>query len=112
MRSKLNLSIYRGETFNYVIALKDSAGAAINLTGCTLLAQCRDKSTNAVIFTFVTTLEVPSTDGKFILNLAAASSLGLTPTNNLYYDVRLTFPSSEIVRWVKGDVTIYDTVSA
>ena len=111
MRDKLNLKIYRGETFNYVIALK-SAGVAIDLTGCTLLAQCRDKSTNAVVFTFVSTLDVPSTAGKFILNLSASASAALTPSRNLYYDVKITFPSSEIVRWVQGDVTILDTVTA
>ena len=112
MRNKLNLTIYRGETFNYVIALKDAAGTAIDLTGCTLSAQCRDKSTNAIVFTFVSFLDSPATDGKFILNITAASSLALTPTNNLYYDVKITFPSGEIVRWVKGDLTILDTVTA
>lgn len=111
MRNNLNLKIYRGETFNYVIALK-SGGVAIDLTGCTLSAQCRDKSTNAIVFTFVSTLDVPNTDGKFILNLSASSSSALTPTNNLYYDVKITFPSGEVVRWVTGSVTILDTVTA
>lgn len=111
MRNNLNLKIYRGETFNYVIALK-SGGVAIDLTGCSLSAQCRDKSTNAIVFTFVSTLDVPNTDGKFILNLSASSSQALTPTNNLYYDVKITFPSGEVVRWVTGSVTILDTVTA
>lgn len=110
MRNKLNLTIYRGETFNYVIALT-SGGVAIDLTGCTLSAQCRDKSTNNVVFTFTSSLEVPNSLGKFVLTLAASTSLALTPTNNLYYDVKITFPSTEVVRWVTGNVTILDTVT-
>jgi hypothetical protein len=111
MRNKLNIKIYRGETFNYVIALKDNSGNAIDLTGCTLLAQSRDKSTNEVVFTFTTMLDTPNTDGKLILNLGASASQSLIPTNNLFYDVKITFPSSEVVRWITGDVTILDTVS-
>jgi hypothetical protein len=111
MRNKLNIKIYRGETFNYVIAFSDSSGAAIDLTGATLSSQCKDKSTDSVVFTFVATLDTPHTAGKIILNLPASTSLALTPTKNLYYDVRITFASGEIVRWVQGDVHILDTVT-
>ena len=111
MRNKLNIKIYRGETFNYVIAFSDSSGAAIDLTGATLSSQCKDKSTDAVVFTFVATLDTPHTAGKIILNLPAATSLALTPTKNLYYDVKITFASGEVVRWVQGDVHILDTVT-
>lgn len=111
MRNRLNLKIYRGETFNYVIAFTDSNGDAIDLTGASLSSQCKDKSTDSVVFTFTANLDTPNTDGKIILNLPAATSLALTPQKNLYYDVKITFASGEIVRWVQGDVQIIDTVT-
>jgi hypothetical protein len=111
MRNKLNIKIYRGETFNYVIAFSDATGTAIDLTGATLLSQCKDKSTNADVFTFNSVLDTPYTAGKIILNLSASASQSLAPTKNLYYDLKITFASGEVVRWVQGDVHILDTVT-
>ena len=112
MWDKLNLTIYKNETFTYVLQLIDSSGDYIDLTGATIISQCRDKTTNNVVFTFVCSAEIPNTLGKFTINLSAGNSSNLTPNKNLYYDVKITFSTGEVVRWVQGDVQILDTVTS
>lgn len=111
MRDKLNITIYKNETFTYVLQLLDSTGTPIDLSGANLVSQCRDKTTNNVIFNFVCNLEAPYSQGKFTINLSAANSANLTPNKNLYYDVKMTFVTGEIIRWVQGDLQILDTVT-
>ncbi len=57
-------------------------GTAIDLTNATLTAQCRDKSSNAVLFSFVCTVTAPATNGAFSLSLGASTSATLTAQKN------------------------------
>jgi hypothetical protein len=111
-RDRYNITIYRGETLSIVVELDDATGAAINLTGATLTAQCKVKSTNTNLFSFNTAITAPATDGKFTLSLPAATSAGLTPQKGLVYDVKIAFASGDVKYWLGGDVEIVDTVTA
>ena len=111
-RDRYNITIYKGESFSLAVELDDATGAAINLTGATLTAQCKVKSTNTTLFSFTTAITSPATDGKFTLSLPAATSAGLTPQKGLVYDVKIAWAYGDTKYWLGGDVEIIDTVTA
>jgi len=111
-RDRYNITIYKGESFSLAVELDDATGAAINLTGATLTAQCKVKSTNTTLFSFNTAITAPATDGKFTLTLPAATSAGLTPQKGLVYDVKIAWAGGDTKFWLGGDVEIIDTVTA
>ena len=111
-RDRYNITIYKGESFSLAVELDDATGAAINLTGATLTAQCKVKSTNTTLFSFNTAITAPATDGKFTLSLPAATSAGLTPQKGLVYDVKIAWAGGDTKFWLGGDVEIIDTVTA
>ncbi len=69
-RDRYNITIYKNESLALAVALKDKNGTAIDLTNATLTAQCRDKSSNAVLFSFVCTVTAPATNGAFSLSIS------------------------------------------
>ena len=110
-RERYNITIHKGETFALAVALKDSTGTAIDLTNATLTSQCRDKSSNAILFSFVCTVSNPATDGKFVMSLGASSSASLTPQKALTYDVKISWTNGTVKKYLGGDVQIVDTVT-
>lgn len=111
-RERYNITIFKNETFATAIALKDKNGTAIDLTNATLTAQCRDKSSNAVLFSFVCTVSNPTTNGQFVLSLSASASSSLTAQKNAVYDVKIAWTNGTVKRYLGGDVQIVDTVTA
>ncbi len=110
-RDRYNITIYKGETLSIVVELDDVNGTAINLTGATLTAQCKVKSTNTTLFSFNTAITAPATNGVFTLSLPAATSAALTPQKGLVYDVKIAFASGDVKYWLGGEVTLIDTVT-
>lgn len=111
-RERYNITIFKNETFATAIALKDKNGTAIDLTNATLTAQCRDKSSNAVLFSFVCTVSNPATNGQFVLSLSASASSSLTAQKNAVYDVKIAWTNGTVKRYLGGDVQIVDTITA
>lgn len=111
-RDRYNITIFKNETFASAIRLTDKTGTAIDLTNATLTAQCRDKSSNAVLFSFVCTVSNPATDGRFTLSLSASASTSLTAQKNAVYDVKIAWTNGTVKRYLGGDVQIVDTVTA
>ena len=111
-RQRYNITIHKGETFALAVALKDSTGTAIDLTNATLTSECRDKSSNAVLFSFVCTVTNAATNGEFVLSLGATSSASLTPQKALTYDVKIAWTNGTVKKYLGGDVQIVDTVTA
>jgi hypothetical protein len=111
-RDKYNISLYKGESFAMSVSLKDSSGLPINLTGAVITSQCRDNSSNALLFSFVCTPSITPADGKFVLSLAASVSGQLTPQKNASYDVKIVWPSNEVKKYLSGNVQIFDTITA
>ena len=110
-RERYNITIHKGESFALAVALKDTTGTAIDLTNATLTSQCRDKSSNAILFSFVCTVSNPATDGKFVMSLGASSSASLTPQKALTYDVKISWTNGTVKKYLGGDVQIVDTVT-
>lgn len=111
MRDKHNIKIRVGETFKQVFKLVDNTDAPFDLTGATILAQCRDKQTNVLKFTFTNTIDVPATSGVFMLSISDENTASLSPQDLLKYDVKITFATGESVSWIRGDLQILERVS-
>jgi hypothetical protein len=110
-RERYNITIHKGESFALAVALKDSTGTAIDLTNATLTSQCRDKSSNAILFSFVCTVSNPTTSGQFTLSLGASTSASLTPQKALAYDVKISWTNGTVKKYLGGDVQIVDTIT-
>lgn len=111
-RDKFNLVIYRGETYSTLVSLKDNNGAAITLQNATITAQCRNKATNAAVFSFVCTIQAPASGGEFLLSVPAGTSAPLTPQKGLVYDVKISWAGGDTKYWLGGDCEIRDTVTS
>lgn len=111
-RDRYNITIYKGETFSLQVDLEDNNNTAINLTGATITAQCKVKSSNSTLFSFTTAVVAPATSGLFTLSLPAATSAGLTPQKGLVYDVKIAWAGGDTKYWLGGDCEIVDTVTA
>jgi hypothetical protein len=111
-RDRYNIVIYRGETFSTLVELKDASGAPINLTGSQIQSQCRNRTSNAVEFSFVCTIQSPASSGKFLLSLPSSSSSSITPQKNLVYDVKISWTGADTKFWLGGEVEVRDTVTA
>lgn len=112
IRDRLNISLYKGETFSMLVKLEEEGGQAISLTGATITAQCRVKATNVVLFSFTTAVVSPSSDGKFTISLPSGSTSNITPQKGLVYDVKIVWAGGDTKYWLGGDVEIYDTVTS
>lgn len=110
-RDRYNIMLFKGESFALAVALKDKNGTAIDLTNATLTSQCRDKSSNAILFSFNCTVTAPATNGQFSLSLGATTSATLTPQKNASYDVKISWANGTVKKYLGGDVTIIDTVT-
>lgn len=110
-RDRFNITIYKGETFALAVSLKDTNGSAIDLTNATLTAECRDKSSNSVLFSFVCSKSIPNTDGKFTMSLSATSSASLIAQKSLAYDVKISWTNGTVKKYLGGDVQIVDTIT-
>jgi len=111
MRDKHNIKIRVGETFKQVFKLVDNTDTPFDLTGATILAQCRDKQTNVLKFTFTNTIDVPATSGVFMLSISDENTATLSPQDLLKYDVKINFATGESVSWIRGDLQILERVS-
>lgn len=111
-RDRYNITIYKGETFSLQVDLKDNNENPISLTGATITATCKIKSTNTSLFNFTTAIISPASSGLFTLSLAAAGSASLTPQKGLVYDVKIVWAGGDTKYWLGGECEIVDTVTA
>lgn len=111
-RDRFNITLYKGETFSMQVELNNAAGSAIDLTGATITAQCKVKSTNSTLFSFTAAVLSPATDGKYTLSIPAATTANLTPQKGLIYDCKIAFTGGDVKYWLGGDVELIDTVTA
>jgi len=110
-RDRYNITLFKGESFALAVKVTDKNGTAIDLTNATLTAQCRDKSTNAILFSFSCSVTNPATNGQFTMVLSAGTSAALTPQKNAAYDVKIAWTNGTVKKYLSGDVQIIDTVT-
>lgn len=108
MAIKANLFIDQGATYATQLALTDTDGTAVNLTGYTAAAQMRKHYTSSNAVSFNTTISAES--GSVTLALSANATANLT-AGRYVYDVELTDSLGRISRIVEGIVTISPNVT-
>ena len=107
-----NFNVEQGSTFSISIQMKDSAGAAIDLTGYQGRGQVRYKAQDsAAAASFTVTVPDPSA-GLVLVELTAAQSAGIVLTGDsyadkstLYYDIEL-YMGEIVKRVLQGTLTM------
>ena len=105
-----NIIIERGIYFEEQFTLKDDSGTAINLTGYEFKAEIHKKGNSKVERAFSTGL-VNASEGKMKIYISGAQTGDLTP-GHLEYDLVAKDSADKIRRYVKGEVTVHDTISS
>ena len=119
MPGKLNLKIYKGETFRHTLKWQDASELPINLTGYTARLHVRKKIDDVATVLELTTenggisFNNPATDGVIKLHIKAVDTAALTWSDGVY-DLELVIvvdTIEEVTRLVEGKITVYKEVT-
>lgn len=113
-----NLSIYKGDSYEFSFRLRARAGDGtpgdyVDLTGCTAKAQIRqteDSSTTIAEFT----TEIPTQNGDDLGRVRLSLTSGQTSASNFTggkWDVQLTWPDGSVKTYLAGTVTVTKEVT-
>lgn len=136
MTTKQNIDVNQGETFSYVYTWKDSAGAAINLTGYTgRMSVKRDRrATNSAFLSTGSdaiggSMTLGGAAGTITLTMSAAQTdamdttdwwfrtmddqldLPLEPKICFLYDLELVSAAGVVTRVLQGIMTVWRSVT-
>lgn len=117
MPGKLNLKIYKGETFRHVLRWQDESETPINLTNYSARMQVRKKIDDVTPLLSLTTenggIELGGTAGTITLYISAADTTALTWTDGVYdLEVAVVVGAiEEVVRVVEGKIVTYKEVT-
>lgn len=104
-----DITALRNATVRLDFTIKNEDASPINLTSYVIDADIYDPSINDRVDSFVATV-TNAAAGTFQLSLAPPDTLGLNP-GNYTYDVSLTQPGGDRYYWLKGSLTVQETVS-
>lgn len=106
-----DLTIYKGDDFQQIFEIQDSAGDPVNLTGWSASAQCRtrQKRTGTLIVTFTVTIPSP-TNGRVYLALTDTQTGAITRSAG-FWDLLMTSPTDFDERYLVGEVAFEETVT-
>jgi hypothetical protein len=116
---KHNILVEKKVTFRKVFTLYSTyisegnvGNVPIDLTSATVAAKIRKKVTDSsVVATFTCALMTDGTDGAFKIELSAAQTAALSGFDVGVYDVLVTFPSGDVVKYIEGTVVLDKTVT-
>ena len=101
-----NITIEQGATYRRQLTIKDSAGAALNLTGATFAGQIRESADSVeAVAAFVFAITSPATLGKVDMSLTSTVTAALPGNLDGVYDITLT-QSGEVIRLLQGSVEV------
>jgi hypothetical protein len=103
----LPLTIFRGSPVNYALTVKDSEGAAVDLTGLTFSAQVRKGPLSDTVFLNMTVTGTDLTNGKLSLTASKTLTAAITTAGNAAWDMI----DSNGNKWLSGAVLISDNVT-
>lgn len=111
---KYTLYLLKGATFDYKFTWKDESGALINLTGYTARMHMREKIEYATPFMTFTTADssivLGGAAGTIQMKANAATTSAVTAKEG-FYDLELTAPTGDIVRFLEGLVIVSEEVT-
>jgi hypothetical protein len=105
-----DLNIYKGRDFSRSYAVKDSAGAAIPLTGYDIQSQLRatEARSGTLIKDFAVVIDEPA--GTFVVSMSDTDTGEITQ-NAGFYDILAIDAASNDNIWIYGEVDIHETVT-
>ena len=109
---KLDLDLYQGATFSYVLTWKVE-DVAVNLTSYTGRLQARttpDATATALSLTTGSGITLGGSAGTITLTRTAAQTAALTP-GRYVYDLELESAGGVVTRLVEGELTIHAEVT-
>jgi hypothetical protein len=111
---RYNMKVYQGSTFSLAPQWKID-GNYVDVTGYTAAMSVKNSPTSATTIIELTSangrITVGTTDGKFTLNLSAATTTGLA-AGQYVYDLEVTAPDSTVTRLLEGGFTVYEGVTS
>lgn len=110
MPSNYDVKIYQGDTFEFIMEIKDSFGVAVDLTGYTADGQLKTSYSDSSPIDFEVTITTPLA-GVVNVYLAPAVTATLLPDTSYIYDLQLTEPGGDVRTYLTGDATIIPEVT-
>mgnify|MGYP000026362077 CR=1 FL=1 len=105
-----NIYINQGADFSNTVTVLDSAGAALDLTGYTALAQIRKTYESTTAVAFATAFNASRTTGKITISLTDTQTQALE-SGRYVYDLLITASGGLKSRPVEGIAAVNPSVS-
>lgn len=105
MASEYNLYIDQGVTFSTEITIADDFGNPVDLSNATLASQVRKSFISTTAWLFTITVTDP-TNGVVVLSMTADQTGAMKP-GRYVYDAQYQLTNGNVVRFLKGIVTIF-----
>jgi hypothetical protein len=112
--AKLKFTIYQGATFRKRLIWRDSAGVAINLTGCTARMHIRAKQADATPLLTLTTensrITLGGIAGTTDLFISDDDTTAITWTAGVW-DLEIEHPAGDVTRLAEGSIAVSKEVT-
>jgi hypothetical protein len=107
------VTIEQGANWQLTATWKDSAGAAVNLTGYTARLKVKDKygGTQLLSITSSDSITLGGAAGTITINVAAATTAALAAPASGVYDLELVSGAGVVTRLLEGTVKIAPEVT-
>jgi hypothetical protein len=106
-----NIVVNAGSDFSQTFTLEGSdTNSAFNLTDYTVAAQMRKWAGSSTSTSFNSSIEIPSTSGRILIELTAAQTTAIKP-GRYVYDVVITDISGTKNRVIEGMVLVTEGVT-
>lgn len=103
-----DLVIYKGDTFELLVNIKDVSGNAIAVTGSTPKAVLKTDYSDRMPTPF--TVTTTATPGQLLVSLTAAQTKALLPSSYIW-DLQVSYASGMVRTYITGDVTVLNEVT-
>lgn len=107
------LRLKKGDDYRKEFHLKDSAGEAVDLTGCTVKMQMRESFSSDVLLELSTSngkIELDAENGVIALVFLPDDTAGANWKKSIY-DIELKNSANEIQTIISGTVDLYEEVT-
>lgn len=114
MAENYSFVIDQGADWYLNIAYKDSAGAAINLTGYTAAMQFRlivSSPTAALSLTSSSGITITGATGNLAIHATAAQTAALDDSAKYDYDLEITSPTGVVTRLIQGVASVSSQIT-
>ena len=114
MAQNYSFVIDQGADWYLNLDYKDSAGAAINLTGYTASMQFRltvSSTTSALTLTSSSGIVITGATGNLAIHATAAQTAALEDSAKYDYDLEITSPSGVVTRLIQGVASVSSQIT-